>query len=493
MCCNGSNCGDDCDDSDPAVHPGARELCNGRDDDCNGTVDDAGATPLCPGGTCVAGHCNLMAWSRTFGGPENDAAISATMDDVGNVYIIGYFSGSASFGSASGPVTSTPSTDGTPSWDPYVVSYGPDGSYRWVYTTGTATDEWGIDIAFDPVSHLVYATYMEVGTSFDATLVALDLDGNHQWDRTFASEAFLPLSVDAYDGPVVSGGLWSTHDFGGPSRTPIANGDLFVARYAADGTYIWDYVSHGTATASISPQRVAIATTGAITVAGYYTGGAADFGAGPRSNAGGKDMFALALDADGALSWDYVAGGTGDDESVAVRVDETGTAFMVGSFADSVDFGGGAVAAPAAQSAFLMALDSGGTFQRITTWGGGTRNEALAVAFNAAGDVLVAGTYSGTVNFGGGLTTAPDAGAAVLITFDSAFNHRRDQTFAYAGYASGATCSAPDGCGSDARDLVIGPADSTAIVGLFSGNIDFGSDVRMSAGYADGYVLRLAN
>jgi len=36
-------CGDDCDDGDRAVHPGAAEVCNGRDDDCNGVIDD-GAT-----------------------------------------------------------------------------------------------------------------------------------------------------------------------------------------------------------------------------------------------------------------------------------------------------------------------------------------------------------------------------------------------------------------------------------------------------------------
>ncbi|MCK6503188.1 right-handed parallel beta-helix repeat-containing protein [Myxococcota bacterium] len=35
--------GDDCDDSDPAVHPWATELCNEVDDDCDGTVDEAAA------------------------------------------------------------------------------------------------------------------------------------------------------------------------------------------------------------------------------------------------------------------------------------------------------------------------------------------------------------------------------------------------------------------------------------------------------------------
>ncbi len=32
--------GDDCDDADPATHPGATEFCDGRDNDCNGTGDD---------------------------------------------------------------------------------------------------------------------------------------------------------------------------------------------------------------------------------------------------------------------------------------------------------------------------------------------------------------------------------------------------------------------------------------------------------------------
>jgi hypothetical protein len=35
--------GADCDDSDPAIHSGAAELCNGKDDNCNGQTDEIGA------------------------------------------------------------------------------------------------------------------------------------------------------------------------------------------------------------------------------------------------------------------------------------------------------------------------------------------------------------------------------------------------------------------------------------------------------------------
>jgi hypothetical protein len=39
-CCNGHVCGDDCNDQDGKMRPGASDVCNGLDDDCDAAIDE---------------------------------------------------------------------------------------------------------------------------------------------------------------------------------------------------------------------------------------------------------------------------------------------------------------------------------------------------------------------------------------------------------------------------------------------------------------------
>ena len=79
---------DDCDDADPAVNPGATEICNEIDDDCDGSVDDADAdVDLSTGGTWYAdadadGYGDPAAGSQACEQPSGSVTDDTDCDDT---------------------------------------------------------------------------------------------------------------------------------------------------------------------------------------------------------------------------------------------------------------------------------------------------------------------------------------------------------------------------------------------------------------------------
>lgn len=62
--------GTDCDDTNPAVRPGATEVCNGIDDDCDSVIDEGFISTYCTAGTTVAGCVPAI---RGEGAPSSQA------------------------------------------------------------------------------------------------------------------------------------------------------------------------------------------------------------------------------------------------------------------------------------------------------------------------------------------------------------------------------------------------------------------------------------
>jgi hypothetical protein len=82
---------EDCDDTEPAIHPGADELCDGLDQDCDGAEDDDVVAPaenpcrqagVCEDGTTVS--CDQGAWTCLYSAPaweEHEASCDGLDND----------------------------------------------------------------------------------------------------------------------------------------------------------------------------------------------------------------------------------------------------------------------------------------------------------------------------------------------------------------------------------------------------------------------------
>jgi hypothetical protein len=80
--------GDDCDDSDPAVHPGAVDVCNALDDDCDAAVDEdfptTGTTCFSGANSCGITDAGLFVCTADGSGLECTAVTPPAVDTDGD-------------------------------------------------------------------------------------------------------------------------------------------------------------------------------------------------------------------------------------------------------------------------------------------------------------------------------------------------------------------------------------------------------------------------
>lgn len=92
-----------------------------------------------------------------------------------------------------------------------------------------------------------------------------------------------------------------------------------------------------------------------------------------------------------------------------VCVDQSGNVNIVGNFNDPVNFSGTPIANGVTFTGFVAQYTTNGTLTWVKTFGNVTANTAsIAVAVDSHTNIIVAGSFGGTVDFGGVTLTAPD-------------------------------------------------------------------------------------
>lgn len=455
------------------ILPKPEDCATATDEDCDGLAPPCKGTPL---------------WSKRFGDGSTQAATSIAVDGAGNVVVAGYFSGSINFGG-----NTLQSAGGQ---DIFVAKLDPNGGHLWSKRFGDAATQGASSVAIDSSGHVLLTGYMfgsadfgggplvSTGAGMDVFVAKLSPDGNHLWSKHFGDVAYQAGSGIAVDGTgnvLVTGNFNGALTFGGntlQSAGGVASGDVFLAKLDSNGAHVWSKGFGGVA--DQIGKAVATDATGNVIVVGV-TAGVMDFGGGGLLGAGGADVFVAELDPAGDHVWSKMYGDAAEQDVAGLGLDLGGNVLLVGSFAGSMDFGGSLLLSAGTHDVFLAKLDSNGAHVWSKSFGDIGEQNGRGVVVDPVGNILVAGTFDGAIDFGGGPLQSAGGGDIFLAKLDAMGAHVWSKRFGdSASQGQLGTAIAADAMGK------------AFLVGSFMGSVNFGDGPLQSAGGNDVFVAAFA-
>lgn len=368
-------------------------------------------------------------WAVSMGGGGTSSANAVHVDDLGNIYLTGAFTGSMDIDPDPGSVQSLSSNG---SFDVFVIKLNSQGQLLWGHSFGAGSIlDQGFDIDVDAAGN-VYATGVfestvdfDPGSSTsnttsngftDAFLLKLDSNGSFVWVETFGNTGIdfcYQVQADRQGGIYLGGGFGRTVDFDpGPgvvSRTSIQM-DGFLLKLDTAGSYQWVQTFGGSGNEVI--QRMEVVPNSAIYTGGYYTG-KADLDPGPDSSIhfynGQIDVFLQKFDINGNYQWDVAFGGYRHEYIYDIGVDPAGHVYTVGSFERSVNFGAQSrndtLTSAGPSDGFIHKVDANGNYLWAKQIGGQSDDRVGALVLKNDFTIIGTGNFKGTADLDPDSTT----------------------------------------------------------------------------------------
>jgi hypothetical protein len=363
-------------------------------------------------------------WSRRMGGTTLDFITGVAVDGNGNVFITGYFQGTADFGG--GGLISAGSND------VYLAKYGSNGAYLWSKRLGGTGNDRGLAVKADSLGNVIVTGYFNGTVDFGGGLLAsagaVDVflakyspSGAHVWSKRLggtSGDIATALAVDGANEIALTGYFAGAANFGGSTLTSAGGNDVFLAKFDANGNALWSQ-RFGSSTGGDLGQGVGADSSGNLVLVGDFVG-SIDFGLGALVDAGSGDIFVAKLTSAGVPLWSKRFGTASlyGEHVNAVSVDATTGEFaLTGTILDSVNFGGDYLWTDNTYDAFVALFQADGTHLWSKRAGEGYSDNGMDVAMDASGNVLATGTFFESANFGGGVLLSPGGVDTYLVKY----------------------------------------------------------------------------
>ena len=301
-----------------------------------------------------------LVWAKQMGGFESDIGNSIEIDDSGNVFTTGHFNGTADFDPGPG-IFNLSASGSFGNHDIFILKLDTDGNFVWVKQIGGAEDDNGQSLKVDNLGNIFVTGTFSESVDFDPGpdtfiinavgerdifVLKLNAAGSLIWVKQMGGigeDIGESIDLDNLANVYITGSFQGTVDFDpGDAIFNLNAGekpDVFIQKLDVSGNLLW--VKQIGGAGKDRGRSIAVDLIGNVYISGYFKE-TVDFDPGDAifnlSSTGLNDAFVHKLDASGNFVWVKKFGGTSNELSYSLAVDETGSVYTVGGFTGTADF-----------------------------------------------------------------------------------------------------------------------------------------------------------
>ena len=186
------------------------------------------------------------------------------------------------------------------------------------------------------------------------------------------------------------------------------------------------------------------------------------------------------LSGNGAYFWSKKFGSPTGDNSVAVAVEPlTNNVIVAGNFSSTIDFGGGTTLTSLGSSdIFIAKYSPTGTLLWAKRFGGTSPDMVTSIVLDSSGNIVITGYFAGTTSFGGSSLTSAGGYDIFIAEYSSSGTHIWSKRFGTANY-------------DYSYGVAVDNSGNSVITGEFYGTITFGGS-SLTSSYPDAFLAKFS-
>lgn len=357
-----------------------------------------------------------VLWAQKAGGSGSDKSLSVAADATGNIYITGFYYGTATFGAIT-----LSSVSG--SQDGFIAKLDANGNFLWASSFGGNLSEQGNAITIDNAGNPIVTGQFQGSANFGSTVLTSIVNpitglsssdvfiakytptGLVTWVRQGKAkydDRGTDIVTDASDNIYVCGQFSDTITFQNTYNNVIMNAS-FLVKYNAAGQEQW---FRKMAAVFCMANSLAMDNANKLYVTGDFQGTLTYFGVSGNSFVNGiysNKAFLLKVDHAGSFIWGKSESSTSYVSGRRVALDAQQDPYLFGEFGCTMKeysdaYGPGVFNSIGFRDLFITKYNGGGTRQWFRQYGGPGIDKANGLLIAGSNEPVMAGSYETNLN-----------------------------------------------------------------------------------------------